>query len=94
MNTRQKAKRYKKLYEQMLPRVRQPRVSQERPLLQYRCRVKCPKQMSMPGADHTREYAINRMIKDFKDLIDNQITYNDNEGCYEMTVWVRDKNKS
>lgn len=94
MNTRQKAKRYKKLYEQSLPRVRQPIVFPELPLLQYRCRVKCPKEMSMPGADHSREYAINRMTKDFIDLIDNQITYNDNEGCYEMTVWVRDKNKS
>lgn len=94
MNTRQKAKRFKKLYEQSMPRVRRPIVLPSQPLLQYRCIVRCPKEMSMPGADHTRDYAINRMIKDFRDLIDNQITYDDNEGYYEMTVWVRDKNKS
>lgn len=78
MNNRQKAKHFKRLYER------------DKKLEKFVCRVHTPRQMSEPGADHTRDYAIDEITMHFKrDIAANYVRYNNAEKCYEMTLWVK-----
>lgn len=82
MNNRQKAKRFKRLYETSLPQRTFPVIASNKPLQKYKCRVQV--------ADHTREYAIDEITMHFKrDIAAQYVIYNEAAGCYEITLWVK-----
>lgn len=90
MNNRQKAKRFKKLYEATLPQKTFPVICAERQLQKYRCKIQIPKQITMLGEEHALDYAVENIARHFKEFIRDHVDYNTELGCYELTVWLRD----
>lgn len=84
MNTRQKAKHFKKLYEATLP-VTQPHIIfTSVPLKKYKCNVKAV------GAAAVRKEAIHIMANHFEKLASEHIEYNKELGQYELTLWLKE----
>ena len=79
MNNRQKAKRFKKLYEVGLSKI----IFTRNLLKRYRCNVEIP--------EENREEAIHIMAKHFEQLASEHIEYNKQLGQYELTLWVKGK---
>lgn len=84
MNTRQKAKHFKKLYESTLPAMQTHITFTRYPLKKYKCNVKAV------GAATVRKEAIHIMAQHFETLASEHIEYNKELEQYELTLWLEE----
>lgn len=84
MNTRQKAKHFKKLYEATLPGKSTSIIFIRDHHKKYKCSVKAV------GDATVRKEAIHIMANHFEKLASEHIEYNKELGQYELTLWLKE----
>lgn len=90
MNTRQKAKHFKKLYEATLPGKPTSIIFTRNPLKRYKCKVIVPK---ITAPEESTKEAIHIMAQHFEKLASEHIEYNKELGQYELTLWLKGKSE-